>query len=128
MYRSIFFPVLQCAYSVSLQKCSSKSSKLVFILVNKTHPLSFKESHYKRQPRRLTTSFFSCFTPIKLLRKVFTMSSLTCSTHISNWYILPTLNQSSAANKCIYSLHFSYTGCFWLIKFSSCGCRKTFGL
>ena len=51
--------------------------------------------------------------------------SLCHSTHVSNWHILPALNQPIRLIQALYSLHISYTGCFWLLKLCSRGCRKT---
>jgi len=87
--------------------------------------LSFEGSCYIWQSRRSTTLFFSCFYAHTVLRKGF---HCVHTNLISNQHVFPALNQSSFAYSVIqafYSLHFSYTGCFWLIKFCSCVCKKT---
>ena len=44
----------------------------------------------------------------------------------STYYLpQPKVHQPISLIQALYSLHFLYTGCFWLIKFCSRGCRKT---
>ena len=125
-YILICFIVCLQHFLTQIFQAKDQSRSLFCSHINGTCPFSFKRILIAQETNYVVFQLF--YAHIALWEKpLLSPCKLAPSLFQTGLHYLPQTKvyQPIRLIQALYSLHFWYTGCFWLLKLCSCGYRKT---